>query len=124
MACHYRIAVKEKKTVLGLPEVQLGLLPGGGGTQRLPQLISLTPTLGLILTGKSVKAAQAKKLGLVDMAIDPIGPGLNSPDQTWLTIINFGMMATRRDKWEIVHFKFYFFHQNPVILGRSCCSHC
>nr|CAG4642318.1 EOG090X01G2 [Evadne anonyx] len=97
MACQYRIAVKEKKTVLGLPEVQLGLLPGGGGTQRLPELISLTPTLGLILTGKSVKAAQAKKLGLVDMALDPLGPGLDLPSQTTLTYLEEVAVRTASD---------------------------
>jgi enoyl-CoA hydratase/carnithine racemase len=42
LATHYRIAVNDKKTVLGLPEVKLGLLPGSGGTQRLPKLVSLT----------------------------------------------------------------------------------
>ena len=81
MACHYRIAVKEKKTVMGLPEVLLGLLPGGGGTQRLPQLTSLPTTLDLILTGKNVKADKAKKLGLVDRAIISLGPGLGSSEQ-------------------------------------------
>ena len=79
MACHYRIAVKDKKTALGLPEVQLGLLPGGGGTQRLLQLTNLTTTLGNILTGKTTKADKAKKMGLVDMVVSPLGPGLDSP---------------------------------------------
>ena len=80
MACHYRIAVNEKKTALGLPEVLLGLLPGGGGTQRLPQLTSLPTTLDLILTGKSLKADKAKKLGLVDLTVQPLGPGLDLSD--------------------------------------------
>lgn len=51
LACHYRIAVNDSKTQLALPEVMLGLLPGAGGTQRLPKLISLTNALDLILTG-------------------------------------------------------------------------
>ena len=41
LGCHYRVAVKDSKTMLGAPEVMLGLLPGGGGTQRLPKLVSL-----------------------------------------------------------------------------------
>jgi enoyl-CoA hydratase/long-chain 3-hydroxyacyl-CoA dehydrogenase len=41
LGCHYRVAVKDPKTILGAPEVMLGLLPGGGGTQRLPKLVSL-----------------------------------------------------------------------------------
>lgn len=81
MACHYRIAVNESKTALGLPEVLLGLLPGGGGTQRFFQLTSLPTALDMILTGKSVKADKAKKLGLVDMTVQPLGPGLDKPDQ-------------------------------------------
>jgi enoyl-CoA hydratase / long-chain 3-hydroxyacyl-CoA dehydrogenase len=80
MACHYRVAVKDKKTVLGLPEVLLGLLPGGGGTQRLPQLTSLPTALDLMLTGKTVRADRAKKLGLVDQTIEPLGPGLGPAD--------------------------------------------
>lgn len=51
LACHYRIAVNDLKTQLALPEVMLGLLPGAGGTQRLPKIISLTNTLDMILTG-------------------------------------------------------------------------
>ncbi|KAK5646424.1 hypothetical protein RI129_004888 [Pyrocoelia pectoralis] len=82
LACHYRIAVKDKKTSLGLPEVMLGLLPGAGGTQRLQRLTSIPNTLDLALTGKSVKADKAKKLGIVDLLVDPLGPGLDSPEKT------------------------------------------
>lgn len=76
LACHYRIAVKDRKTILGLPEVMLGLLPGGGGTQRLPRLIPLPDALDMCLTGRTLRADKAKRLGLVDIAVDPLGPGL------------------------------------------------
>lgn len=66
MACHARVATTNPKTVLGLPEVQLGLLPGSGGTQRLPKLVGLQKALDMMLTGKQLRAAQAKKYGLVD----------------------------------------------------------
>lgn len=66
LACHYRIATDSVKTIIGLPEVQLGLLPGSGGTQRLPRLIGIQKALPLILTGKQLRAKQAKKLGIVD----------------------------------------------------------
>lgn len=69
MACHARIATCSPKTVLGLPEVQLGLLPGSGGTQRLPKLVGVQKALDMILTGKQLRAAQAKKLGLVDEVV-------------------------------------------------------
>lgn len=69
MACHSRIATNSPKTVLGLPEVQLGLLPGSGGTQRLPKLVGVQKALDMILTGKQLRAAQAKKLGLVDEVV-------------------------------------------------------
>ena len=84
MACHYRVAVKDKKTALGLPEVLLGLLPGGGGTQRLPKLTSLPTTLDMILTGKTVKADKGKKLGLVDRVVEPLGPGLTTSDEAYV----------------------------------------
>lgn len=71
MACHYRIATDHPKTSLGLPEVQLGLLPGAGGTQRLPRLIGAQAALDLILAGKAVKASKARKLGIVDEVVPP-----------------------------------------------------
>ncbi|MGH8246144.1 MAG: enoyl-CoA hydratase-related protein, partial [Gammaproteobacteria bacterium] len=66
LACHYRIASDSRRTVLGQPEVQLGILPGGGGTQRLPRLIGLTHALDLILSGRRVRSRAARRLGLVD----------------------------------------------------------
>src|SRR6185295_8338636 len=71
LACRGRVASDASRTQLGLPEVQLGLLPGAGGTQRLPKLIGLQAALDLILTGKPVRAAKARKLGLVDDVVPP-----------------------------------------------------
>ena len=76
LGCHYRLAMKDPKTFVGLPEVLLGLLPGAGGTQRLPKLIGLPEALDIALTGKNVKADKAKKLGLVDQLVEPLGPGI------------------------------------------------
>ena len=69
LACDYRVCSDDDKTRLGLPEVQLGLLPGSGGTQRLPRLIGLLPSLDIILTGKQVRAKKALKLGMVDACV-------------------------------------------------------
>ncbi|HUB05450.1 MAG TPA: fatty acid oxidation complex subunit alpha FadJ [Myxococcales bacterium] len=69
LACHYRVASEEKVTQIGLPEVQLGLLPGAGGTQRLPRLIGIQAALDIILAGKSVSGSKARKLGLVDEVV-------------------------------------------------------
>ncbi len=71
LACRYRIASDSPKTVLGLPETTLGLLPGAGGTQRLPKLIGAQGAIDLILTGKSLKAKKALKLGVVDEVVPP-----------------------------------------------------
>ncbi len=69
LACHYRVCSDADITRLGLPEVQLGLLPGSGGTQRLPRLIGLLPSLDLILTGKQLRAKKAKQLGVIDACV-------------------------------------------------------
>ncbi|WP_444994472.1 fatty acid oxidation complex subunit alpha FadJ [Aliikangiella sp. IMCC44359] len=69
MACSHRISSDDKLTKLGLPEVQLGVLPGGGGTQRLPRLIGIAAALDMMLTGRQLIAKQAKKLGLIDEVV-------------------------------------------------------
>lgn len=65
----YRIASSANATRIGVPEVQLGILPGGGGTQRIPRLIDLPTALDLIMTGKQLNAVRAKKAGLVDKVV-------------------------------------------------------
>jgi 3-hydroxyacyl-CoA dehydrogenase/enoyl-CoA hydratase/3-hydroxybutyryl-CoA epimerase len=69
MACDYRIATSDPRTQLGHPEVQLGVIPGAGGTQRLPRLVGIQAALDMLLAGKSVKAKKALKLGLVDEVV-------------------------------------------------------
>jgi 3-hydroxyacyl-CoA dehydrogenase len=64
LACHYRIAAPEAS--FGLPEIRLGLLPGSGGTQRLPRLIGAAPALALMLSGDPIRCARAAELGIVD----------------------------------------------------------
>ncbi|ULQ45615.1 3-hydroxyacyl-CoA dehydrogenase NAD-binding domain-containing protein [Flagellatimonas centrodinii] len=65
LACHYRIALNNPKAKFGLPEVKLGVLPGGGGTQRLPRLIGIQPALPLMLEGKELRAEAAVKQGII-----------------------------------------------------------
>ncbi|TKS86957.1 Trifunctional enzyme subunit alpha, mitochondrial 78 kDa gastrin-binding protein TP-alpha [Collichthys lucidus] len=81
IACQYRVATKSKKTVLGTPEVMLGLLPGAGGTQRLPKMVGLPSAFDMMLTGRNIRADKAKKMGLVDQLVDTLGPGLKSPEE-------------------------------------------
>lgn len=69
LACSYRLASLSPRTKLGLPEVQLGLLPGSGGTQRLPRLVGIAQALDLILTGRQLDAKRALRMGLVDEAV-------------------------------------------------------
>ena len=66
LACHYRIAIDSPKTKLGLPEVKLGLLPGGGGTQRLPRLVGIQKSLELMTQGTELRPGAAKDIGLID----------------------------------------------------------
>lgn len=66
LACHGRVASDDPTTALGLPEVMLGLLPGAGGSQRLPRLIGIAASLDMMLTGRQIKPKRALRLGLVD----------------------------------------------------------
>ncbi len=69
LACDYRICTDDPATKIALPEVMLGLIPGWGGTQRLPKLIGLEKSLDMILTGKNIDPRKAKKIGLVDKVV-------------------------------------------------------
>src|SRR5206468_2790621 len=69
LACDSRIASEEPRTQIGLPEVLLGIFPGFGGTTRLPRLVGLSAALDLILTGRSLDARRAEKMGLVARAV-------------------------------------------------------
>ncbi|XP_008579619.1 PREDICTED: trifunctional enzyme subunit alpha, mitochondrial [Galeopterus variegatus] len=81
ISCQYRIATKDRKTVLGTPEVLLGILPGAGGTQRLPKMVGMPAALDMMLTGRSIRADRAKKMGLIDQLVEPLGPGLKPPEE-------------------------------------------
>ncbi|MEN2991693.1 3-hydroxyacyl-CoA dehydrogenase NAD-binding domain-containing protein [Tistrella sp. BH-R2-4] len=73
LGCHYRVAVAAAK--VGLPEVKLGILPGAGGTQRLPRVAGVEAAIDMITTGKFVPAGKALKLGIVDAIVDELVPG-------------------------------------------------
>ncbi|MFZ5510669.1 MAG: enoyl-CoA hydratase/isomerase family protein, partial [Pseudomonadota bacterium] len=68
LACHYRVARADAR--FGLPELSLGIIPGAGGTQRLPRLIPLEAAADMMLSGKPLAAGQAKELGLVDAVVE------------------------------------------------------
>ena len=76
LGCHYRLATRTAK--LGLPEVSLGILPGAGGTQRLPRLVGLEAALDMIVSGSPVSASKALEIGLVDQLIDEQGLAANA----------------------------------------------
>lgn len=69
LACDYRVAEDSRRTRLGLPEVKLGIHPGFGGTVRLPKLIGAPKAMDLMLTGRTIDARRAKKIGLVDYVV-------------------------------------------------------
>lgn len=71
LACDYRVAADVPGVVLGQPEVNLGLVPAGGGTQRLPRLLGLQPALDLLLSGRRLNARRARRIGLLDEVVHP-----------------------------------------------------
>jgi 3-hydroxyacyl-CoA dehydrogenase/enoyl-CoA hydratase/3-hydroxybutyryl-CoA epimerase len=70
LACRYRVASNDAKTRIGLPEIMLGIVPGWGGTARLPALVGAPKAMDMILTGRALKASAAKTMGLVDDVVD------------------------------------------------------
>ena len=71
LACDHRVAANTDSTRLGLPEIQLGLIPGAGGTVRLPRLIGIESALDMILTGRRHRPDRARRLGLIDDVVHP-----------------------------------------------------
>ncbi|TKR59281.1 hypothetical protein L596_028977 [Steinernema carpocapsae] len=89
LACHYRLAVDTSGTVFAFPEVKIGLLPGAGGTQRLPKLVPIENALDMILTGRSVNAQKAAEIGLTDQLIpekESEAETLKSLEETAITV--------------------------------------
>jgi len=100
MACHYRVASEHADTIMGQPEVKLGLLPGGGGTQRLPRLIGVQNALTYMLTGKNIYPRKAYKLGLVDELTHR--DAVVTAAKTAIKKINAGKFE-RKDKRSLLH---------------------
>jgi len=107
--CDYRIATTNPKTAVGLPEVKLGLLPGMAGTYHLPKLIGYPAALDIILTGKNVRPDKAKKLGIVDLVVDPAALEAVCIQQA-LGLVN-GSVKPRKRKLDVVSF---FLEKTPL----------
>lgn len=73
LACHYRIAINNPKTQIGLPEAKIGLFPGAGGTQRLPRMIGFEASAPILLEGKALNPEEAVRTGLVNELATEIG---------------------------------------------------
>jgi enoyl-CoA hydratase/carnithine racemase len=71
MACHFRVMVDKERVVIGCPEVNLGIIPGWGGTQRLPRLIGKTRALDMLIFGKRINAPEALNIGLITKVSQP-----------------------------------------------------
>ena len=98
LACHRRILVDDPKAVVGLPEVNVGLLPGSGGTQRLPRMMGVKAALNLLLTGRSVAPAEALKLKMVDEVV--LAGDLVDAAKAWLATAPSPVRA-----WDVKGFK-------------------
>ncbi|MDO5610475.1 MAG: 3-hydroxyacyl-CoA dehydrogenase NAD-binding domain-containing protein [Pseudomonadota bacterium] len=71
LACDYRVASTDDSTRIGLPEIKLGIFPGWGGSVRLPRLVGAPAAFDMMLTGRNLRAAQAKAIGLIDKTAEP-----------------------------------------------------
>ena len=71
LACRYRVASNDASTRIGLPETQLGIFPGWGGSARLPQLVGAPAAMDMMLTGRALSASAARAIGLVDKVVEP-----------------------------------------------------
>ncbi len=100
LACHHRIAAEDRKIKIGLPEAKIGLLPGGGGTQRLPRMIGMQQALPLMLEGRELAPKAALNMGMVDEMV-PAGE-LLAAAKTW--VLGDGQ-KTKVQPWDKKSFK-------------------
>ena len=100
LALRHRVAA-DRNVTIGLPEVQLGILPGFGGTTRLPRLIGLIPALGLLLTGRTLDPRRARRMGLIDDVL----PAARFPERAvaWTEALLAGPRAPRRASPSLMH---------------------
>jgi len=101
LACHYRVALDSPKVQIGLPEVSLGVIPGAGGTQRLPRLVGIQKALEHITQGQPVRAEKAHKLGLVE-ALAPTREAVLAAARQWI----LDHPGHNRQPWDQKGFKF------------------
>ncbi|MBP0630539.1 3-hydroxyacyl-CoA dehydrogenase NAD-binding domain-containing protein [Cupriavidus sp. AcVe19-1a] len=99
LACHYRVISDDPASIVGLPEVRLGLLPAGGGTQRLPRLIGIEAALPLLLDGNPVPAARALEMGIVD-AVAPRAE-LTEHARRWVLANRNAIQPWDRKGWQL-----------------------
>jgi 3-hydroxyacyl-CoA dehydrogenase/enoyl-CoA hydratase/3-hydroxybutyryl-CoA epimerase len=102
LGCHHRVAADNPKARFGFPEVTLGLLPGAGGTQRLPRLAGMQASAPLLMEGKRLKVAEAQKIGMIS-AIVPPGEERNAARQWVLAAVASG--AKPLQPWDTKGFK-------------------
>ncbi|MGB1204376.1 MAG: 3-hydroxyacyl-CoA dehydrogenase NAD-binding domain-containing protein [Chitinophagales bacterium] len=98
LACQYRLATNDKSTVFAFPEVQLGLLPAAGGTQRLPLLVGIPTALDMMLTGRNMYAEKAQKIGLVDGLVHK-SKLLKAAKQQAFALVGKKIVRTSKQKW-------------------------
>ena len=99
MACQYRVATKDAK--VGLPEVLIGILPGGAGTQRLPRLIGQSRALDMMLTGRAVEADEAYQIGLANRLVGK-GEARKAAEQLAHELAGFPQMAMLSDRNSVI----------------------
>lgn len=98
LACHHRIAADAPTVMVGLPEAQVGLLPGAGGTQRLPRMIGILAAMPFLMEGKQLQAVKAREAGLVDEVVAP--EQLLSAAKAWLLA-----RPTALQPWDVKGFR-------------------
>ena len=118
LACDSRVAAEEPRTQIGLPETLLGIFPAWGGCTRLPRLIGLPAALDLILTGRSIDARRAEKLGLVARAVP--AAWLVDHAEARLAALAKKKLRQRRDRYRPRGFMPWFLHATPFGRALAC----